>query len=813
VEELEARELLTFQHPGLLLSQADINRAQSKVTQGAGPWLSGWNTLVNDPWSHLGQNPAPLAHLVRGGSGSNYGRIENEIKKTWATTLRWVGSGDTRYADQAVRFLNAWQYTMTSISGDADRFLAAGVYGNEWANIAEIMRSYPGWAAADVANCQNWLLTIWYPMSHDFLVHHNGAVISNYWANWDLCDMANIEAIGVFCDRQDLYNEAINYFYHGAGNGAIDKLVYYVHDGYLGQGQESGRDQGHSTLDLSLMGAVMQMAWNQGDDLFGYENNKFLMVAEYINKYNLGYDVPFETYSWESGPGNGTGWNQQTVVSSGSRGSFRPDNELIYNHYVNVLGLAAPYTTAARNSHSPEGASGNSDELGFGTLIYSRGPVAPGVTPSGLTAKEVSGGVTLNWWGEPYATSYNVYRSTDGVNFTQIASNLTGPLSYTDQPGPGVYFYEVTANEPGGETAPSNVVQGATVATLHTQLLFNESGGTTAYDASGNGNNGTLMNGATFTGSSVYLNSSQQQYVSLPTGLVSNLADFTIAAWVNLASNNTWSRIFDFGDSNGRYMFLTPRASSGKVRFAFGLNYGWNELDADGTAALPTNQWVHVAVTRSGSTVTLYVNGVAVGSRAQDFQPFQLGNTVNTWIGRSQYGSGPYLNGQVSDFRIYHCALSAGGISQLSDISTLAAASPVANGTYTLTNLASNLVMDDPGASHTSGTQIIQWTPNGANNQKWVFTYNGHGYHTIRNLASGLYLTESGTSNGAQLQQRTADSQDDQLWSVVWINGGFLLINKASGLAADDPGSSTTVGQGLDLWAVNDGRNQIWQFS
>jgi fibronectin type 3 domain-containing protein len=558
---------------------------------------------------------------------------------------------------------------MTTLTGDSDRFLAAGIYGYEWANIAEIMRTYGGWAAADVTHFQNWLLTIYYPMSHDFLVNHNGAAISNYWANWDLCNMADVEAIGVFCDRQDLYNEAIDNFYHGAGNGAIDKLLYYVHDGYLGQGQESGRDQGHSTLDLSLMGAIMQMAWNQGDDLFGYENNKFLMVAEYINKYNLGYNVPFETYSWLSGQSGP--WMQQTVISGGA-GSFRPNNELIYNHYVNVLGLAAPYTTAARNAHSPEGGSSNGDELGFGTLTYSLDPIGPGQKPSGLTAEEVAGGVTLNWWGEPYATSYTVYRSTSASGpFTRIAGNITGTLTYTDQPSsPGVYFYEVTGTEPGGETAPSNIVRGATVPVLHTQLLFNESGGTTANDASGNGNNGTLMNGASFTGSAVRLTGSGQ-YVSLPTGLVSNLADFTIAAWVNLASNPAWARVFDIGDSNGRYMFLTPITSSGKVRFAFGLNYEWDEQDVDGTAPLPTNQWVHVAVTQSGRTVTLYVNGVAVGSTVnQDFQPFQLGATVNNWIGRSQYPADPYLNGQVKDFRIYHGALSA------NDVYTLATGGP-----------------------------------------------------------------------------------------------------------------------------------------
>ena len=661
LEQLESLELLTV-HPGLLYTQADFDRMAAKVAQGADPWVSDYNALVQDHWSNLGQNPAPLQTLIRGGTGENFGRVIDNIHKAFNAALIWNVSHDNRYGDQAVRFLNGWQYTMTSIQGNADRFLAAGIYGYQWANIAEMMRSYSGWAAADVAHFQSWLLNIWYPMSHSFLVNHNGASYSNYFANWDLCNMADVEAIGVFSDRPDLYNEALTYFYHGVGNGAIDKAVFYTFDGYLGQWEESGRDQGHSMFGIATMGAIMQMAWNQGDDLFSYENNKFLMAAEYFAKYNLGNNnVPFEPYARFNSASGHVEWAYG--ISSASRGAYEPGFALIYNHYVNVEGLDAPYSAAWIAAHGNEGSSGSGDELGYGTLTYSLDPIGPGQTPSGLTAKEISGGATLNWWGEPYATSYNVYRSTDGSSFTQIASGITGPLTYTDQPGLGAFYYEVTGNESGGETAPSNVVLATTVPARHTQLSFNESGGTTAYDNSGNGNNGTLMNGASFTGSSVQLNGSGQ-YVSLPTGLVSNLADFTVATWVNLASNNPNTRIFDFGDSNGRYMFLSPRSGSG-LRFAFGLDYYWEE-QAVGGPSLPTNQWVHVAVTQSGRTVTLYINGAAVGSTTnQDFQPFQLGASVNNWIGRSQYPADPYLNGQVKDFRIYHCALSAGNIAGL----------------------------------------------------------------------------------------------------------------------------------------------------
>jgi hypothetical protein len=94
-------------------------------------------------------------------------------------------------------------------------------------------------------------------------------------------------------DRRDIYDEATGYFRHGAGNGSIGHVVWKVYDSGIGQVQESGRDQGHTMLDLALLGAFCHMAWSQGDDLFGYDHNRVLLGAEYAARYNLGYDVPY----------------------------------------------------------------------------------------------------------------------------------------------------------------------------------------------------------------------------------------------------------------------------------------------------------------------------------------------------------------------------------------------------------------------------------------------------------------------------------------------------------------------------------------
>ena len=58
----------------------------------------------------------------------------------------------------------------------------------------------------------------------------------------------------------------------------------------------------------------------------------------------------------------------------------------------------------------------------------------------------------------------------------------------------------------------------------------------------------------------------------------------------------------------------------------------------DGTSALATGGWHHVAVTLNGATGILYVDGVEVGrNSAMTLKPSDMGATTQNWIGRSQY--------------------------------------------------------------------------------------------------------------------------------------------------------------------------------
>jgi hypothetical protein len=201
------------------------------------------------------------------------------------------------------------------------------------------------------------------------------------------------------------------------------------------------------------------------------------------------------------------------------------------------------------------------------------------------------------------------------------------------------------------------------------RYLFDEASGTSAADATGNGWTATLAGGVTRTagrsGNAVLLNGSSG-YVSLPAGILSGVTAFTIATWVRIDAAATWTRVFDFGTGSGAYLFLTPRSSSGTARYAITSGGSGAEQRINAPAALPTGAWTHVAVTHTGTLGVLYVNGAEVArNTALTVRPSSLPSTTQNWIGRSQYGSDPYLTAAVDSFRIHSRALTAAEVAQL----------------------------------------------------------------------------------------------------------------------------------------------------
>ena len=301
----------------------------------------------------------------------------------------------------------------------------------------------------------------------------------------------------------------------------------------------------------------------------------------------------------------------------------------------------------------------------------------PPAAPADLTATADDTSISLDWAdnGEQDLASYTVYRSTtSGSGYVRIASDLT-TSAYTDATvSDGVtYNYNVNAVDTAANESAYSAEVSANSTALELHLKFDETAGALAADSSGNDFHATLVNGPAFASGKINnclnLVPASSQYATLPSGIVAGLNDFTISSWIKVNAFATWQRIFDFGTATNNYMFLTtqytPTApNNAKLRFGIRTPAG-GEQNVSGTGiALTTGAWTHVAVVRSDTTVSLYVNGALAGSGTIALSPSDLGTTTLNYLGKSQFND-PYLDGALDDFRVYSHAMSASEIALL----------------------------------------------------------------------------------------------------------------------------------------------------
>ena len=349
-------------HPGMLQTAGDLARMKQKVAAGEEPWKSSFEKFASHPQSSANWKPSPVPHVERtllAGHGIGIGQLERDGNAAYQNALMWCITGDEAHAKKAVEILNGWSATLQKFDG-TDVELGAGLNGFKLANAAELMRAtYPQWAPADIARCQKMLREIFYPPLRDFALWAHG--------NWDLACMKTMMAVGIFCDDHAMFDRAVDYFYHGPGNGALTH--YIVNE--TGQVQESGRDQQHTMLGVGQLAEMCEMGWSQGLDMYGASDNRLLKGFEYIARYNLGEDVPFAPYVDTSGrfPAD--------HISQGGRGGLRPIFEMALNHYERRKGLSAPWTEKAAAKLRPEGPAFGADHPGFGTLLFSLPLLSP----------------------------------------------------------------------------------------------------------------------------------------------------------------------------------------------------------------------------------------------------------------------------------------------------------------------------------------------------------------------------------------------------------------------------------------------------
>jgi hypothetical protein len=197
-----------------------------------------------------------------------------------------------------------------------------------------------------------------------------------------------------------------------------------------------------------------------------------------------------------------------------------------------------------------------------------------------------------------------------------------------------------------------------TVPSLVAAYAFNEGSGSTAADASGTGNTGTIA-GATwaagkfdqalaFNGTSSWVTVAGSSSLNLTTGM-------TLEAWVRpTAAAPDWTAAVIKERPGGLAYALYAADGAGKPPAGY-INQDGADVHATGPAVLPLNTWTHLAATYDGSTIRLYVNGSQVASTARtgaittSTSPLRIGGD-SVW--------GEYFTGLIDEVRVYNRALS-----------------------------------------------------------------------------------------------------------------------------------------------------------
>jgi chitodextrinase len=343
------------------------------------------------------------------------------------------------------------------------------------------------------------------------------------------------------------------------------------------------------------------------------------------------------------------------------------------------------------------------------------GDTTPPTAPATLTVTAISATqIDLSWSAATDnvgVVGYRLERCTGSTctNFVEIATPTTLIFSDSGRTAATTYRYQVRATDTAGNLGPYSPIATATTPSappvppgLAAAYGFNEGAGSTATDASGNGNTGTISGAAWTTqgrfGQALDFNGVDNLLVIAASTSLNLTAGMTLEAWIYpTAAQSGWRTIMQ---RQPDAYFLNASTSAGPLQPGGGgtINGGVSLVTAP--TASPVNSWTHVALTHDGATLTLYFNGTTVATQAA---PGALETNANPLHIGGNVPYGEFFQGRIDEVRVYNRALSAAEIQ--ADMAT-----PVGGSAPTDTTPPTAPAMLT--ATPVSATQIdLSWSP------------------------------------------------------------------------------------------------------
>jgi hypothetical protein len=570
-------------------------------------------------------------------------------------------------------------------------------------------------------------------------------------------------ALGIYCDRPDIYNFGISSYQHNASYSY--GLLEYVNTN--GQNYETQRDVGHASGNLATFVEDAYMAWNQGLDLFQVSGNLLAKAYESQAKFDLNWDVAPLPFTAADG-------TFHCKMSGTNRTPYDAlEADIAYHIYHDIKGLTLPYTKLSADYKFP---ATNSGSPSFFNRIDSSGqvPLTPLVgepAPTGVRIYEdyLSGTYYTNLAPGNYTNAnlesagMNIYYSGNvssvkvpigwtatlyaGDNYTGSSVTLTGTVANQgvfDLTSPSINFNDelVSMKVTGGGTWP--------IFNTTYKIVGNNSG--QVVDVSGASlANGTSIVQEPYTsvndqlwriealGNGRYrmlnINSGKALEVpgaSLTQGTV--LDQNTFVAAVDLATGGTATgsggapypgeapaQAFDGDITTKWYNGTNTNTGFLEYQFASGVTQVVNQYQITSASDVPQRDpaaWQFQGSNNGTTWTTLDTQTGQVFSGRGVTNTYSITNTTayayyQLNITANSGGSGYAI--QLAEFGFYNTNVS---INQQWSFNAVSGAT---YGTYlTIPNGNSGLLMDVNGASTTAGATIIQWPSNGGTNQQWT---------------------------------------------------------------------------------------------
>lgn len=192
--------------------------------------------------------------------------------------------------------------------------------------------------------------------------------------------------------------------------------------------------------------------------------------------------------------------------------------------------------------------------------------------------------------------------------------------------------------------------------------------GTTWTDLSGNGNNGTLQNGASYVsgnGGAISFDGSNDRVV-IPNDTALDTQTPSVEVWVKVDTIPQDGFIFEKGDANTQYSLfiqdnfeVTPQIIW-RVKAA-----GFNDMKVTVATHMDTSSYAQVVGTYTSGSRKLYINGSLVASDSTTGTiPSNSGGMSVGAYGGFDGPYGYYLDGEISIVRVYNRVLTAQEIQQ-----------------------------------------------------------------------------------------------------------------------------------------------------